>query len=446
MVFVGHGHFSRAVVTRWVEQPVYEGIRFAMAAASIAVCGFEHGVRQLNALGLTGPPQPVRSRRDARTDLRARRTAPAPWSPKACTPPTPGSPTRVPRWRRTAHQSFWAPYLLTSSKPAALIRPQAVQFTDALPDWPLRAAAHGADHADAAGPRGAPRPHRRGAAQAAGSRQRPAQGGAGPGVAAGQPTDRWTPAPSCDRLAADDAAANAYLADLTAAGGGYAGAALVGASPELLVARRGEQVTCRPFAGSAPRLADPDADRGQRRRARRVGQEPPRAPTGRRRDARGAGPVVRRPSDRAGAAAAARPRRCGTCTPPSPAGCAKNQPPHWISRSRCIPTPAVGGVPATRGRGTDRRAGGRPRLLRRRGRLVRPARRRPLGGVDPLRAAVGRSPHRRRALGRRHRRRIRSRRRSRRKPQRNSAPSCRPWECSHDRDHPPRPSPATRPN
>ena len=62
------------------------------------------------------------------------------------------------------------------------------------------------------------------------------------------------------RLVADDAAANAYLADLTAAGGGYSGAALVGASPELLVARRGDQVTCRPFAGSAPRLADPDAD------------------------------------------------------------------------------------------------------------------------------------------------------------------------------------------
>ncbi len=58
VVFVGHGHFSRAVITRWVEQPVYEGIRFAMSAASIAVCGFEHGVRQLSALGLTGLPNP----------------------------------------------------------------------------------------------------------------------------------------------------------------------------------------------------------------------------------------------------------------------------------------------------------------------------------------------------------------------------------------------------
>ena len=51
-----------------------------------------------------------------------------------------------------------------------------------------------------------------------------------------------------------------YLVDLTAAGGGYAGTALVGASPELLVARDGDLVICQPFAGSAPRAADPDVD------------------------------------------------------------------------------------------------------------------------------------------------------------------------------------------
>lgn len=54
VVFVGHGHFSRAVITRWVELPVSEGIRFAMKEASIAVCAFEHGFRQLDSLGLTG--------------------------------------------------------------------------------------------------------------------------------------------------------------------------------------------------------------------------------------------------------------------------------------------------------------------------------------------------------------------------------------------------------
>jgi probable phosphoglycerate mutase len=59
VVFVGHSHFSRSVITRWVELPLVEGSRFWMLAASVAVCGFEHGVRQLAALGLTGQPQPT---------------------------------------------------------------------------------------------------------------------------------------------------------------------------------------------------------------------------------------------------------------------------------------------------------------------------------------------------------------------------------------------------
>jgi broad specificity phosphatase PhoE len=59
VVFVGHGHFSRAVITRWLELPLPQGIRFAMVAASVAVCGFERGMRQLGALGLTGYPHPV---------------------------------------------------------------------------------------------------------------------------------------------------------------------------------------------------------------------------------------------------------------------------------------------------------------------------------------------------------------------------------------------------
>jgi broad specificity phosphatase PhoE len=59
VVFVGHGHFSRAVLTRWAELPLPEGLRFAMPTASIAVGGWEHGARQLAALGLAGYPQPV---------------------------------------------------------------------------------------------------------------------------------------------------------------------------------------------------------------------------------------------------------------------------------------------------------------------------------------------------------------------------------------------------
>jgi isochorismate synthase len=62
------------------------------------------------------------------------------------------------------------------------------------------------------------------------------------------------------RLAAADPEATAYLADLSPAGPAVAGSVLVGASPELLVARRGDQVTCQPFAGSAARSADPAVD------------------------------------------------------------------------------------------------------------------------------------------------------------------------------------------
>lgn len=54
VVFVGHGHFSRAVATRWVEQPLREGARYGFTEASVAVCGFEHGLRQLSVLGTTG--------------------------------------------------------------------------------------------------------------------------------------------------------------------------------------------------------------------------------------------------------------------------------------------------------------------------------------------------------------------------------------------------------
>lgn len=53
VVFVSHGHFSRSVVTRWVEQPLREGARFGFPTAAVAVCGFEYGLRQLSALGLS---------------------------------------------------------------------------------------------------------------------------------------------------------------------------------------------------------------------------------------------------------------------------------------------------------------------------------------------------------------------------------------------------------
>jgi isochorismate synthase len=63
------------------------------------------------------------------------------------------------------------------------------------------------------------------------------------------------------RLTAADHHGYSYLADLTPAGPDYAGRVLIGASPELLVARHGDEVACRPFAGSAPRSPDPHTDR-----------------------------------------------------------------------------------------------------------------------------------------------------------------------------------------
>jgi isochorismate synthase len=145
------------------------------------------------------------------------------------------------------------------AKPAALIRPQSVQFTETLPEWPLR------ELPTVGITQTIPDPeeHRARIGAALQRLQDPDSGlhkvvlARALRLVAEGPLDART---IVHRLVANDAAANAYLADLTAAGGGYSGAVLVGASPELLVARRGEQVTCRPFAGSAPRLADPDAD------------------------------------------------------------------------------------------------------------------------------------------------------------------------------------------
>jgi broad specificity phosphatase PhoE len=62
VLFIGHAHFSRSVIARWVELPVPNGIRFAMAPASIAVLGFEHAMRQIIAQGLTGHRDPCKPR------------------------------------------------------------------------------------------------------------------------------------------------------------------------------------------------------------------------------------------------------------------------------------------------------------------------------------------------------------------------------------------------
>jgi isochorismate synthase len=145
------------------------------------------------------------------------------------------------------------------SKPAALIRPQEVQFLDALPLWPLRHLP--TVQITATLPE--PDEHRSRIASALDRLRDPASGlhkvvlARALQLAAAGPMDART---IVDRLVSADPTTNAFLADLTAAGGGYSGAVLVGASPELLVERHGDRVVCAPFAGSAPRLPDPEAD------------------------------------------------------------------------------------------------------------------------------------------------------------------------------------------
>ncbi|MFG3318189.1 isochorismate synthase [Streptomyces sp. NPDC048171] len=69
----------------------------------------------------------------------------------------------------------------------------------------------------------------------------------------------WVPT-LLSRLVCGNPSAYAFAADVTAPGDG-ASRTLVGASPELLVSRRGATVTANPLAGSAPRSGDEALDR-----------------------------------------------------------------------------------------------------------------------------------------------------------------------------------------
>lgn len=55
VVLVGHGHFSRVLMARWIDQPATEGVRLAMDAAAWSVLGDERGVAQLVRVNLTVP-------------------------------------------------------------------------------------------------------------------------------------------------------------------------------------------------------------------------------------------------------------------------------------------------------------------------------------------------------------------------------------------------------
>lgn len=141
----------------------------------------------------------------------------------------------------------------------ALLTPASVMFTDALPAWPTTTLP--AIRIEATLP--APEEHRARIRTALDRLTAPESDlqkvvlARALRLVAEGPLDERT---LLSRLVADDAEACAYLADLSAAGGDYSGTVLVGASPELLVARSGERVSCQPFAGSAPRSSDPQID------------------------------------------------------------------------------------------------------------------------------------------------------------------------------------------
>ncbi|MGD9618386.1 MAG: isochorismate synthase MenF [Mycolicibacterium sp.] len=165
---------------------------------------------------------------------------------------------------RAALASHSAPIIVGAlpfdmSKPAALIRPQTVGHTETLPAWPERELS-GARITETMP---SPEEHRRRVVAALNRLLDPSCGlqkvvlARALRVTADRPLDART---VLQRLVAQDARANCYLVDLSAAGEGYSGKVLIGASPELLVARQGREVACRPFAGSAPRHVDADAD------------------------------------------------------------------------------------------------------------------------------------------------------------------------------------------
>ncbi|MED5812304.1 isochorismate synthase [Mycolicibacterium sp. 050232] len=149
------------------------------------------------------------------------------------------------------------PFDLTT--PAALYEPETVQFTDALPEWPATPPPTVIDRETLP-----PGPVHRGRVAEAIRRLRDPQVPIDKVVLARSlrltAHSAWDVRGVLRRLADADPAATVYLADLSAAGQAHAGTALVGASPELLVAREGERVICQPFAGSAPRSADPQVD------------------------------------------------------------------------------------------------------------------------------------------------------------------------------------------
>jgi len=52
VILVGHGHFSRVLVSRWIGLPATAGVHFGLDASGIAVLGDERGEPQIEHLNL----------------------------------------------------------------------------------------------------------------------------------------------------------------------------------------------------------------------------------------------------------------------------------------------------------------------------------------------------------------------------------------------------------
>jgi isochorismate synthase len=165
---------------------------------------------------------------------------------------------------RAALASGAAPMVLGAlpfdlTRPAALMRPEAFRFVDALPVGPVTEL----PRVRVDGELPSPEVHRARICEALGRLNDPRSAlhkvvlARALRLVADQPLD----VTAVMRRLAEDPTAIVYFADLTPAGGRHVGSGLIGASPELLVARRGDVVTCRPFAGSAARSPDPAIDR-----------------------------------------------------------------------------------------------------------------------------------------------------------------------------------------
>jgi probable phosphoglycerate mutase len=57
VILVGHGHFSRVLIARWLEMSASEGVRFGLDPAGTTVLGSERGERQVLRSNI--PPWPV---------------------------------------------------------------------------------------------------------------------------------------------------------------------------------------------------------------------------------------------------------------------------------------------------------------------------------------------------------------------------------------------------